>query len=59
MAQSPFERLRLKVSSLVKPKKPESTFISKPPLLTKVKAYDDNLDFNTQSTYLFTQIKNL
>jgi hypothetical protein len=56
--QTPFEIIRLKVSSLVK-KKPESTFISNPPLLKKVKAYDDNLDFNSQATYLFKQIKNL
>jgi hypothetical protein len=56
--QTPFEIIRLKVSSLVK-KKPESTFISKPPLLTKVKAYDDSLDFNSQAIHIFTQIKNL
>jgi len=56
--QTPYEKLRIKISSLVK-KKSESTFISKPPLLTKVKAYDDNLDYNSQATYIFTQIKNL
>jgi hypothetical protein len=56
--QTPFERLRIKLSSLVK-KKPESNFISKPPLLTKIKAYDDSLDFNSQSNYIFKQIKNL
>lgn len=56
--QTPFEIFRLKISSLVK-KKPESTFISKPPLLTKVKAYDDNLDYNSQAIHIFKQIKNL
>ena len=56
--QTPFEIIRIKISSLVR-KKPESTFISKPPLLKKVKAYDDSLDYNSQATYLFTQIKNL
>jgi hypothetical protein len=56
--QTPFEIVRLKISSLVK-KKPESTFISKPPLLTKVKAYDDSLDFISQAIHIFTQIKNL
>ena len=56
--QTPYEFLRLKISSLVK-KKPESNFISKPLLLTKVKAYDDNLDFNSQANHLFKQIKNL
>ena len=56
--QTPFEILRLKISSLVK-KKPESTFISKPMLLTKVKAYDDSLDFNSQAIYIFKQIKQL
>jgi len=56
--QTPYEFLRLKLSSLVK-KKPESSFISKPLLLTKVKAYDDNLDFNSQANHLFKQIKNL
>jgi hypothetical protein len=56
--QTPYERLRIKLSSLIN-KKSESTFISKPPLLTKVKAYDDNLDFNSQANHLFTLIKNL
>jgi hypothetical protein len=56
--QTPYERLRIKLSSLVK-KKSESSFISKPPLLTKIKAYDDSLDFNSQANHLFKQIKNL
>jgi hypothetical protein len=56
--QTPFEKLRLKISSLVS-KKSESTFISKPPLLTKIKAYDDSLDFNSQSIHIFKQIKQL
>jgi hypothetical protein len=56
--QTPFERLRIKLSSLIN-KKSESTFISNPPLLKKVKAYDDNLDFNSQANHLFKQIKNL
>ena len=56
--QTLYERLRIKLSSLVN-KKSESTFISKPPLLTKIKAYDDNLDFNSQAIYIFKQIKNL
>lgn len=56
--QTPFERLRIKLSSLVK-KKPESTFISKPPLLTRIKAYDDSLDYNSQDIHIFKQIKNL
>ncbi len=55
---TPYEFLRLRISSLVK-KKQDSTFISKPPLLKKVKAYDDSLDYNSQATYLFKQIKNL
>jgi len=56
--QTPFEIIRLKVSSLVK-KKPDSNFISKPMLLTKIKAYDDSLDFNSQANHLFKQIKQL
>ena len=56
--QTPFDLFRLKISSLVK-KKPENTFISKPMLLTKVKAYDDSLDFNSQAIYIFKQIKQL
>lgn len=56
--QTPYEKLRIKLSSLVN-KKSESTFISKPPLLTKIKAYDDNLDFNSQAIHIFKQIKNL
>jgi hypothetical protein len=59
MEYSVFELLRLKTSSLVKRKKPESTFISKPMLLTKIKAYDDSLDYNSQANYLFKQIKQL
>jgi len=57
--QTPYEKLRTKLSSLVKPKQPESTFISKPPLLKKVKAFDDTLDFNSQATHIFKQIKQL
>jgi hypothetical protein len=56
--QTPFERLRIKLSSLVN-KKSESTFISKPMKLTKIKAYNDNLDFNSQAIHIFKQIKNL
>ena len=56
--QTPFEIFRLKISSLVK-KKPESTFISKPPLLTRIKAYDDSLDYNSQAIHIFKQIKQL
>ena len=56
--QTPFERLRIKLSSLVN-KKSESTFISNPPLLTKIKAYDDKLDYNSQAIHIFKQIKNL
>jgi len=56
--QTPFEMVRLKISSLIN-KKSESTFISKPPLLTKIKAYDDSLDFNSQANHLFKQIKQL
>jgi hypothetical protein len=56
--QTPFEIIRIKLSSLIT-KKSESTFISKPPLLKKVKAYDDSLDFNAQANHLFKQIKQL
>jgi hypothetical protein len=59
MEYSIFDILRLKASFLVKRKKSESTFISKPMLLTKIKAYDDNLDFNSQAIHLFKQIKQL
>lgn len=51
-----WESLRIKVSSLVKPNKPESTFISQKPKLTKVVAYDDVLDYNSQAKHIFTQI---
>ena len=56
--QTPYERLRIKLGSLIK-KKPESTFISKPMKLTRIKAYDDSLDYNSQANYLFTLIKKL
>ena len=56
--QTPYDFLRLKISSLVR-KKPESTFISKPPLLTRIKAYDDSLDYNSQAIHIFKQIKQL
>lgn len=52
-----WESLRIKVTSLVKPnQKPESTFISQKPKLTKVVAYDDVLDYNSQAKHIFTQI---
>ena len=56
--KTPYERLRIKLGSLIK-KKPESTFISKPMKLTRIKAYDDSLDYNSQANYLFTLIKKL
>ena len=59
MEYSIFDYIRIKTSFMVKRKKPESTFISKPMLLTKIKAYDDNLDFNSQAIHLFKQIKQL
>jgi len=51
-----WESLRIKVSSLVKPNKPESTFISTKPKLTKVVAYDDVLDYNSQAKHIFNQV---
>jgi len=54
-----WDKLRLKVSSLVKPnQQPESTFISQKPKLTKIVAYNDVLDYNSQARHIFTQIKN-
>jgi len=58
MDLSLWDVVRLRVSSLVKPKKPESTFISQKPKLTKVVAYNDVLDYNSQSSHIFNQIKN-
>jgi len=52
-----WDALRIKVSSLVKPNKPENTFISQKPKLTKVVAYNDVLDYNSQSQHIFNQIK--
>jgi hypothetical protein len=53
-----WEMVRIKVSSLVKPnQKPESTFISIKPKLTKVVGYNDVLDYNSQSQHIFNQIK--
>jgi hypothetical protein len=57
MDLSLWDVVRLRVSSLVKPKKPESTFISHKPKLTKVVAYNDVLDYNSQSSHIFNQIK--
>ena len=56
MDLSLWEYMRLKVSSLVKPNKPESTFISTKPKLKKVVAYDDVLDYNSQAKHIFNQI---
>lgn len=53
-----WDKMRLKVSSLVVKKQPESNFISQKPKLTKVVAYNDVLDYNSQSTHIFNQIKN-
>jgi hypothetical protein len=52
-----WDALRIKVSSLVKPNKPENTFISQKPRLTKVVAYNDVLDYNSQAKHIFNQIK--
>jgi hypothetical protein len=52
-----WDALRIKVSSLVKPNKPENTFISQKPKLTKVVAYNDVLDYNSQAKHIFNQIK--
>lgn len=52
-----WESLRIKVTSLVKPnQKPENTFLSTKPKLTKVVAYDDVLDYNSQARHIFNQI---
>jgi hypothetical protein len=52
-----WEHMRLKVSSLVKPNKQESTFISVKPKLKKVVGYNDVLDYNSQAKHIFNQIK--
>jgi hypothetical protein len=49
--------MRIKVSSLVKPNKPESDFLSQKPKLKKVVGYNDVLDYNSQSQHIFNQIK--
>ena len=52
-----WEMVRVKVSSLVKPnQKPENTFISTKPKLTKVVGYNDVLDYNSQARHIFNQI---
>jgi ABC-type uncharacterized transport system fused permease/ATPase subunit len=58
MDLSLWDVVRLRVSSLSKPKKSESTFLSQKPKLTKVVAYNDVLDYNSQSSHIFNQIKN-
>lgn len=58
MELTPFEKFRLKLNSLVN-KKPESDFLTKKPKLTKVQAFKEKLDFNSQSNYIFNQLKNL
>ena len=52
-----FEKFRLKLNSLVN-KKPESDFLTKKPKLTKIVGYNDVLNFNERSNYIFNQIKN-
>lgn len=51
-----WESLRIKVSSLIKTNKSESTFISQKPKLTKVVAYNDVLDYNSQAKHIFNQV---
>ena len=58
MDLSLWELMRIKVSSLVAKKQPESTFISKKPKLTKVVGYNDVLDYNSQARHIFNSIKN-
>ena len=57
MDLSLWEYMRLKVSSLVKPNKQESTFISVKPKLRKIVGYNDVLDYNSQSQHIFNQLK--
>jgi hypothetical protein len=52
-----WDKMRLKVSSLVAKKQPESSFLTQKPKLTKIVAYNDVLDYNSQSTHIFNQIK--
>jgi hypothetical protein len=52
-----WDKMRLKISSLVAKKQPESSFLSTKPKLTKIVAYNDVLDYNSQSTHIFNQIK--
>jgi hypothetical protein len=53
-----WELMRIKVTSLVKPnQKLESNFLSQKPKLTKVVAYNDVLDYNSQAKHIFNQIK--
>ena len=59
MDLSLWEYMRLKVSSLVKPNKQESDFLSQKPKLKKVVGYNDVLDYNSQSQHIFNQLKNL
>ena len=56
MDLSLWDYMRLKVSSLVKPNKQESTFISIKPKLKKVVGYNDVLDYNSQARHIFNQI---
>lgn len=53
-----WELMRVKVSSLVAKKQPETPFISQKPKLTKVVGYNDVLDYNSQARHIFNQIKN-
>ena len=57
MDLSLWDKMRLKVSSLVAKKQPESSFLTQKPKLTKIVAYNDVLDYNSQSTHIFNQIK--
>jgi hypothetical protein len=59
MDLSLWDMMRIKVSSLVKPNKPESNFLSQKPKLKKVVGYNDVLDYNSQSQHIFNQLKNL
>ena len=59
MDLSLWDMMRIKVSSLVKPNKPESNFLSQKPKLKKVVGYNDVLDYNSQAKHIFNQLKNL
>jgi hypothetical protein len=55
--QTPYEMLRIKISSMVRRNRNQETFLSKKPTLTRIVADDRPLSFNERAQHIFGEIR--